>query len=189
MKQKQPMNVKFMNKRKQAGTTIMEFILYSVLALSVIAGVAVFALKGNNNSNVLGLSKDLAGVQVQIKQHWGGSYGATSLNAALVTDGTILPSDWTITGASTITGQGNVGLVFTGATTTFTVALSGATKALCQSVLANSSAANWSSVVVNVGSGTGGTPITTWPITETQAAVATACGAANTGLTITFTSV
>jgi len=174
--------------KKQNGTTIMEFILYSVLALSVIAGVAVFALRGNSNSNVLGMAKNLAGVQTQIKQHWGGSYGTGSLNAALITDGTIIPADWTITSPSTITGQGGAGLVFTGVTTTFTATVSGMTKAYCQSLLANTSAANWNSVVVNVGTGTSGVAITTWPITELISGASTACGAANTGLTATFTS-
>lgn len=174
-------------KKKQAGATILEYIIYSVLALGVIGGVAVFALNANNKSNALALSKSLSGAQINVKGFYqGGGYGTGSLNSALVAAPAVLPADWLVSG-STITGQASAGIVFTGATTTFTVALSKLTQDVCQQLLSSSSGSQWSSVLV---SGTAaGTAITTWPITQAVASGSTACGAAQTtGLTATFTS-
>lgn len=172
---------------RQKGATILEYIIYSVLALGVIGGVAVFALNANSKSNALALSKSLQGAQINVKNFYrGGGFGTGSLNSALIAAPSTLPADWLVSG-STITGQASSNIVFTGATTTFTVSLSKLSQDVCQQLLSSSSGSNWSSVTV---SGTAaGTAISTWPITQAVASASTACGAAQTtGLTAVFTA-
>jgi hypothetical protein len=187
MNLKKILSARLQAKKKQRGATILEYIIYSVLALGVLAGIAVFSVNANNKSNALALAKDMAGAQINIKGFYqGGGFGTGSLNSALNNAANVIPSDWTSSG-STITGQGSTTIVFTGATTTFTMSIAKLNQDTCQQLLAASSGSQWSSVTV---SGTAaGTAITSWPITQAVASATTACGAANTtGLTAVFTS-
>lgn len=173
--------------KNQTGATILEYIIYTVLALTVFAGVAVFALNANNNSNSLSLTKNLAGTEIAVKNFYqGGQFGTGSLNAVLITAGNIIPADWVVA-TPVITGQSGTNIVFTGATTTFTTTIGGMTKAVCMQILANSSSSQWSSVTV---SGTSaGTAIAAWPITQAVAGGVGACGAAATaGYSAVFTA-
>jgi hypothetical protein len=168
-------------KSRQSGATILEYIIYTVLALGVFAGIAVFAVNANTNSNALGLTKNLTGTQIAVKNFYNGTgYGTGSLNAALITAGTVLPSDW-ILSTPNIQSQSNTAIVITGATTTFTLAVSKLSRAICQQIVASSSGAQWSSVTIGA---TTPITITTWPIS--QSAVSTPCAAGN--VTVTFTS-
>lgn len=174
-------------KRYQRGATILEYIIYSVLALGVLAGIAVFATTANNKSNATGLAKGAAGSQIATRNFYqNGSFGTGSLNAELIAASNIIPGDWNISG-STITGQGDTDIVFTGMGLTYSISIAKLNQDTCQILVASSSNAQWASVTVS--GSAAGTAITKWPITQAVAAKTTACGApATNGLTVVFTS-
>jgi hypothetical protein len=171
---------------RQEGATLLEYIIYTVLALGVLGGVAVFAANASSNAAAISLTKSLAATQISTKKFYNGVYfGTDNLNAALIAGG-IIPSDWSVSG-TTLNSQSGTNVIFTGVSNTFTTSIIGMSRAVCQKVLASSSISQWSSVTVN--GTTAGTAIKTWPISQSVASSASACGAAQTtGLTATFTS-
>lgn len=169
--------------KKQAGITLMEVIAGLLIIGLVVSGA--LSLFGNADSSQKSnqMTSDLNALNAATKSLYAGQggYGTVNLNSVLKTAKRI-PSTMSVDAATppVITHSMNGTVTVTGATATFTIAITNIPTDVCINLLSNA-ATGWTSV--KVGSAAA---ITTFPIPPATAASATNCAASNAN-TITFT--
>ncbi|QHE89335.1 type IV pilin protein [Hydrogenophaga sp. BPS33] len=166
--------------KKQAGVTLMELIAGLTVMAIIVGGAMALYQNAMSSQQTTQLTQDLAAVRASVKQIWQGqgSFGAsgTNLNSVLVTAKRIPTSirvDSTTT-PPTLTHAGNGNVVVTSAITSFEVTMTNINEDICIPLLTG--AQGWLSVSVS-----GGTPVTSFPVSPPDAV--TACAA---GTTIAF---
>ncbi|CDG82341.1 type 4 pilus major pilin [Janthinobacterium agaricidamnosum] len=161
---------------RQQGASLLEGIAYLGIAALVILG-AVSLLNGAFSSAQSNRSaEELISVRTAVKKlYMASGYGTGSLNAQLVT-ARVLPNGLTQNGA-TITNSFGGPVTITGATSNFTVAYGQVPQDVCISTVTGAS--GWSTI----SSTGGGAPVSTFPVTATDAGKV--CAAANNDLTFT----
>lgn len=166
----------------QQGMTLMELIAgLAILAAVIVGSLSLFNNASTSNASTQ-LVKDMAAVRSATQQFFmgQGTYGAASLNQALITASKI-PSTMRVVGTTINTMNGGT-LTVTGNTTNFTMTLTNVAPDLCANMITNSSV-GWSSVKVGAGA-----TLTTFPVTPTVATDAANCGGAGP-FSITWTTI
>ena len=164
----------------EAGVTLMELIAaLTVMAVIVVGALALYTSASSSQSSTQ-LIQDVTSIRSAVKSMWQGqgTYGTSVINDTLVAAKripTTIKVD-TATTPNTLTHVLNGTITVTGATSTFTVAMTNITPDVCIPLL--TTAQGWVSVQV-----ASGTAITAFPIAPATAA--TSCG--TTAATITFT--
>ena len=156
----------------------------TALAILVVVGFGVVIRGGANSATQ---AQDLVSIAQGFQKAFSNQsyqYGtATLAHAILVNSGKVDPN---IVSAGTINSRWQTAMVFTGATNSFTAALTGIPYNNCTDLLLDQSLAEYVSQINVTTSGTGGTPATLTP-PATPADAAGACGSGGvTAFTITF---
>lgn len=124
--------------KKQAGASLIEFMIYVGLAALVIAGAVNWAISASTQQSVNGLLSDLTGLNSTIKALFRGqsTYGTVSLNTVLIANKR-LPNSMTVSG-STVKHSLGGDLTVTGADTIYTMTLTEIPTEVCTEVAAKS---------------------------------------------------
>ena len=171
--------------KKQAGISLMEILSGLVIFGLVIAGALSLFDSANSSQRGNQMLADVTALRTAVKGLYAqqGGYGTANLNGVLKASNKI-PTTMSVDGASppVITHGMNGTVTVTGATTTFTIALTAIPTDVCVQLLTQS-ASGWNSI--KVGSAEA---ITAFPITPETASGSSYCSAAKTN-TVTFTGV
>lgn len=175
------MNKQLNSLKKQAGITLME-VIGSLLVMGLVVAGAL-SLFGSADSSQKGnqMLADVNAIRSAVKGMYAGQggYGATGLNSVLISSKKI-PSSMTTSG-TTITHSMNGTLTVTGATSSFSIAITNVPTDVCVQLVSNATS-GWTSIQVGTA-----TAFTTFPVSPATAAGATYCAATNTN-TLTFIS-
>jgi type II secretory pathway pseudopilin PulG len=176
------MNQQLAKRKKQAGATLVEIIMWLAIAGMVIGGALSLGGIATSSTNTNDLIRDLTAIKTATKGlYYGqGGYGTAVVNDSLVTAKRV-PDSWTVNTATTpdtITHQLNGTVTVTGATTTFTVAVTNLPQDVCASLM-TTGGSGWVSVKANA------SPARTPPVAPATAAAD--CGASSAN-TLTFTA-
>lgn len=168
-------------RNRQFGFTLLEVIAAIGIGMLVVVGALALFSQGSSSQKSVDLIQNLVAMRQAMKDLWSGQggYGTSVVNNTLVTAKRI-PSNWAIdtsTNPNTITHQLNGTVTVTGATSSFTVAVTALPEDVCTTLM-TSGAAGWFSAKANASAAR--TP----PISPTTAA--SDCGGSSSN-TLTFT--
>lgn len=171
----------FSRVKKQAGLTLIELIAsLAILALVIGGALSLYGSASTSQSTTQTIA-ELSSIRAATKQmYYGqGGYGTTNLNNILVASGKVPSTINVVVGApATLTNSFSGAITLTGATNSFTMAVTNVPQAVCVGILASASS-NYTSVQVGAAAA-----VTAFPISP---AVATA-QCTGTTQTVTFTS-
>lgn len=175
------MKKQFQSLKKQAGITLME-VIGSLLVIGLVVSGAL-SLFGSADSSQKGnqMLSDINAIRAAVKGMYAGQggYGSASLNAVLISSNKV-PSGMTTSG-TTITHSMNGTLTVTGATSTFSIAITNVPTDVCVQLVSNATS-GWTSIKVGAAAA-----FTTFPVSPATASGATYCSASNAN-TLTFIS-
>jgi len=171
-------------KRKSLGFTLLEVLAALAVILVVIGGVTALFGQSSASASAATFTNNVMALRSATKAMYPSSaYGTASLNSTLQAAGKI-PSNWSTSGSdATMAINHSLGgtVTVTGATGTFTIAVSNLPTDVCTDLVVSLST-GWSQV--QVGSATA---LTSFPVTGATASSATNCGA-STANTVTWTA-
>lgn len=169
---------KFARASRQAGMTLIEIIVVLAIGALIIGGALSLYSNASSSQSSNQLNSDLTAIRASVKSIYStqGGYGTASLNSVLI-NAKKVPTTMSVSG-TTISHALNGTLTVTGATSSFTMAVTAIPTDVCVALL--SAASGFSSIQVGSNAAR-----TTFPITPANAS--TDCAAAATQ-TITFTA-
>ncbi len=173
----------FKQLKKQKGITLMEIIGSLLIIGLVVSGALSLFGSADSSQKSNQMTSDLTALRSAVKGLYAsqGGYGSVNINGTLK-NAKRIPSTMTVDSATppVITHPMNGTVTVTGATSSYTIAVTNIPTDVCVQLLTNSSS-GWTSVKVGAAAA-----ITAFPIDPTTAASGTNCAASNAN-TLTFT--